>query len=55
MSLCSAALGEEWKSLTLEQQQPFHRKANQLRAEFDARNPGEVRESVERTRELKLT
>lgn len=37
----SAALGEEWKSLSQEQQAPFHRKATQLRADFDLKNPGE--------------
>ncbi|CAO1614318.1 unnamed protein product [Sympodiomycopsis kandeliae] len=35
----SAALGEEWKSLSQEQQAPFHQKATQLRADFDRKNP----------------
>ncbi|CAO1637888.1 unnamed protein product [Parajaminaea phylloscopi] len=35
----SAALGEEWSKLSPELQRPFHRKANQLRADFDAQHP----------------
>lgn len=35
----SAALGDEWTRLSTAAQRPFHAKANELRAEFDAANP----------------